>query len=131
MTRVISIFLLVVGVLWCILAGLYLSVALGGVTSAPRLLVMLLALSWVYIGPLLLIAGAVLSLLSVRQRLGAIFALVGSLTLLLMTILQWVQTVKEVHNPASIPPPNWELVAGALFVILTNVAAMKKLLLGK
>lgn len=128
MTRTVSVFLLLVGVLWGTLVVLYLGLVLGGVTSVGHLLTMLVKLFWLYTGPLFLIAGALLSFTSHREKLGTTLALVGSLMLLGMAVVQWFAMLHDVSNPASIKPPAWEISLIGLIVLLTNGAAFKNYL---
>ena len=125
MTRSISIFLLLVGLLWSVLVALYLVVVLGGISNPGHLVKMLLNLSWLYGGPLCLVGGAILSLRGSQQRLGGILALVGCLILTIMAGYQGVQTLYDTANPALIKPPLWEYAVVVILVLLADAGALR------
>jgi uncharacterized membrane protein YphA (DoxX/SURF4 family) len=123
-TRSISIFLLVVGLLWgLIVSGLV--ALLGGFfgnapPSDPVVIGKgLLSIWWMFAGPILLIGGTICVLRGTYPRAGAISALVGCLILTAVVGYQPVQTVHDAANPLITRPPyGWY----AIVVVLTLVA---------
>jgi hypothetical protein len=91
----ISIFLLVVGLLWAAVVS-WLFVAFGGAAELTfaYLSKSLLFFSWLFIGPLLLIVGAIL-LLGTHQRTGSILSLIACA---ILTLIVGYQTIASVHN---------------------------------
>jgi hypothetical protein len=103
-TRSISIFLLVVGLLWgLIVTGLF--ALLGGFfgNNPPHNSVLigkaLLSVWWMFLGPLLLIVGAVCTLRGVYPRPGAIAALAGCLRLTGTMVYQIAQVLHDAADP--------------------------------
>jgi hypothetical protein len=95
----ISIFLLVVGLLWA--AGVsWFFVMAGGIGQLTFAYIskMLLFFSWLFIGPLLLIVGAIL-LLGARQRTGSILSLIACAILTLMVGYQTIASVHDLGDP--------------------------------
>jgi hypothetical protein len=102
-TRSISIFLLVVGLLWgLIVAGFF--ALLGGFFGNnpphdPELIGKgLLSVWWMFLGPLLLIVGAIL-LLGTHQRTGSILSLIVCAILTLMVGYQVISSMHDLADP--------------------------------
>jgi hypothetical protein len=99
-TRSISIFLLVVGLLWgLIVTGLFaLSSGFFG-NNPPHSPVLigraLLSIGWMFVGPLLMVAGSILVLRDAQSIVGALSTLAGCLAL---TITMGYQIVQMLHN---------------------------------
>lgn len=125
MTRLISIFLFVVGLIWGLLVALYLVVVLGGISNPGHLIKMLLYLSWLYVGPLCLVSGTILWLRGSREKVGGILALVGCLILTVMVGYQGLQTLHDTANPALIKPPFWEYALAVILVFLADAGALR------
>jgi hypothetical protein len=100
MTRsAISIFLLVVGLLWVAVVSWFFVMAGGiGQLNFAYISKMLLFFSWLFIGPLLLIAGAILSL-GTHQRTGSILSLIACAILTLMVGYQTIASVHDLGDP--------------------------------
>jgi hypothetical protein len=103
-TRSISIFLLVVGLLWgLIVTGLF--ALLGGFfgNNPPHSPVLigkaLLSVWWMFLGPLLLIVGTVCTLRGAYPRLGAIAALGGCIMLTGTMVYQLAQVAHDAADP--------------------------------
>jgi hypothetical protein len=95
----ISIFLLVVGFLWLAVVTWFF-VMMGGIEQLTFAYIskMLLFFSWLFIGPLLLIVGAIL-LLGTHQRTGSILSLIACAILTLMVGYQVVSSVHDLADP--------------------------------
>ena len=95
----ISIFLLVVGLLWAAVVSWFF-VSIGGAAELTfaYLSKTLLLFSWLFIGPLLLIVGAILSL-GTHQRAGSILSLIACAILTLMVGYQTIASVHDLSNP--------------------------------
>lgn len=103
-TRSISIFLLVVGLLWgLIVAGLF--ALFGGFfgnappTDPVGIGKALLSVWWMFLGPLLLIGGATCTLRGTYPRPGAIAALAGCLRLAGTIVYQISQILHDAADP--------------------------------
>lgn len=124
-TRSISIFLLVVGLLWgLIVTGLF---ALSGGffgNNPPHSPVLigkaLLSVWWMFIGPLLMVAGSILVLRNAESKAGAVSALVGCLVLTITTAYQIVQML---HN-ATDPLVGKSYSLDAMYVVVVIVALL-------
>ena len=116
----ISIFLLVVGLLRIGLVS-WLFVALGGAANLNPAYIgkALLWYSWLFVGPLLLIVGAVLVMMGTRHRTGPVLSLVGCIILTLMVGYQIVSVLHDAADPLIAKPPYAEY---AIVVILTLLA---------
>lgn len=95
----ISIFLLVVGLLWVAVVAWFF-VMMGGIGQLTFAYIskMLLFFSWLFIGPLLLIVGAIL-LLGTHQRTGSILSLIAGAILTLMVGYQIFSSVHDLADP--------------------------------
>ena len=79
----ISIFLLIVGLLWTVVVS-WLFVMFGGVSDLAFIGKALLWYSWMFVGPLLLVSGAILMLIGTHQRASSIVSLLGCFVLTCM-----------------------------------------------
>ena len=78
----------------------------------------LLWYSWMFVGPLLLISGAVLTLTGMHQKAGSIVSLVGSFTLTLLVGYQTVEMLRDLADPLIARPPyGLYAIAGVLTLI--------------
>jgi len=100
----ISIFLLVVGLLWAVVVS-WLFVMFGGVSDLAFIGKALLWYSWMFVGPLLLISGAVFTLTGTHHKAGSIVSLVGCFILTLMVGYQTVEMLRDLANPLIMRPP--------------------------
>jgi hypothetical protein len=117
----ISIFLLVVGLLWAAIV-LWFLVATGSMVADIR--GTLLSYSWLFIGPLLLIVGAVLSL-GTHHRAGSILLLIGCAILTVTVGYQSISMLKGFADPL-IPNPHYGIWAvGVILTLLSDVGAVQ------
>jgi hypothetical protein len=117
----ISIFLLVVGLLWAAIVFWFL-VATGSMVA--DLDGTLLSYSWLFIGPLLLIAGAVVSL-GTPHRAGSTLTLIGCAILTVTVGFQSISMLKGFADPL-IPNKHYGiLAAGVILTLLSDVGAVR------
>jgi hypothetical protein len=100
----ISIFLLVVGLLWAAVVS-WLFVIFGGVSDLGFIGKALLWYSWMFVGPILLISGAVLTLIGTHHKAGSIVSLVGCFILTLMVGYQTMAMLRDLADPLIVRPP--------------------------
>jgi len=100
----ISVFLLVVGLLWAAVVS-WLFVMFGGVSDLAVVGKALLWYSWMFVGPLLLISGAVLMLIGTHRKAASIVSLVGCLILTVMVGYETVEMLRDLANPLIAKPP--------------------------
>jgi hypothetical protein len=100
----ISVFLLVVGLLWAGVVS-WLFVMFGGVSDLAFIGKALLWYSWMFVGPLLLISGAVLTLIGTRHKAGSIVSLVGCFILTVMKGYLTVEMLRDLADPLIARPP--------------------------
>jgi hypothetical protein len=126
MTRsFLAIFLIVVGLLW---AGAisWLFVALGGTGELTFAYIgkALLWYSWMFIGPLLLIAGATLSLGSYHKA-GANLSLIGCVVLTIVVGYQSISMIRDLADPLIMKPPYGKWTLGVVLTLLADFAAVQ------
>ena len=122
MTRAISILLLLVALFWCLLASL-IFLMLGGASDPAFIGKYLLNFSWMFAGPLLLIAGCILVLMRTHQKVGAILALAGCL---ILTILVGYQSIQSLHiEPLQAKPPYALYVLALPLTLLSDAGALR------
>lgn len=100
----ISVFLLLVGLLWAAVVS-WLFVMFGGVSVPAFIGKALLWYSWMFVGPLLLISGAVLILIGTSQKAASILSLVGCIILTLMVGYETLWMVHDLADPLIARPP--------------------------
>ena len=122
----ISIFLLVVGLLWAAVVSWFF-VALGGAGElTPAYLgKSLLWFSWLFLGPLLLIAGAVLTLLGTHQRAGSILSSLGCVILTVMVGYQIISAVHDAADPLIAKPPYGLYAIAVVLTFLSDAGAVR------
>jgi hypothetical protein len=121
----ISIFLLVVGLLWAaVVSWFFVAVGGAGELTMSYLGKALLWYSWLFVGPLLLIVGAVLSL-GTHQKAGSILSLVGCAILTLMVGFQSVSMLKDLADPLIMKPPYGKWAAGIILTLLADAGALQ------
>jgi hypothetical protein len=130
-TRSISIFLLVIGLLWgLIVSGLI--ALLGGFfgDALPSDLVViskgLLSVWWLFAGPLLLVGGTICVLRRTHSRAGAIAALVGCLMLTGMVGYQTLSAVHGAADPLIINPPYGQYAVAIILTLLADAGAVQQ-----
>jgi hypothetical protein len=130
-TRSISIFLLVVGLLWgLIVTGLF--ALLGGFfgNNPPHDPVLIskgfLSVWWMFIGPLLMVVGSILVLRDAHSRVGTLSALVGCLVL---TVIMGYQIVQMLHNASDPLIAKWYgldvIYAVVILTLLADAGAVQ------
>jgi hypothetical protein len=122
MTRssIISIFLLVVGLLWAaVVSWFFVMVGGAGELTPAYLGKALLWFSWLFAGPLVLIIGALLALVGTNQKVGSILSLVGCVVLTVMVGYQTLSTLHDLSDPLVMKP---SYRAYAMAVVLTLLA---------
>jgi hypothetical protein len=100
----ISVFLLVVGLLWAGVVS-WLFVMFGGVSNPAFIGKALLWYSWMFVGPLLLISGAVMALIGTQHKAGSIVSLVSCFILTLMVVYETVEMLRDLADPLIMRPP--------------------------
>jgi hypothetical protein len=125
-TRPVSIFRLVVGILWGLIV-LGLVALFGGFfgNAPPRDIVLigkeLLSVWWLFAGPLLLLIGAVLTM-GTRRRAGSILSLVGCLVLTVFVGYQIYLVLQNLADPLIARPTSGEYTIYAIAVFLNLIA---------
>ena len=109
----ISIFLLVVGLLWAAVLS-WLFVIFGGVSDLAFIGKALLWYLWMFVGPLLLISGAVLTLIGTHHKVGSIVSMLGCFILTLMVGYETVEMLRDLADPLIARPPYGGLYAIAV-----------------
>jgi hypothetical protein len=124
----ISIFLLVVGLLWAAIV-LWFLVATGSMVADLR--GTLLSYSWLFIGPLLLIAGAILSL-GPHHRAGSISLLIGCAVLTVTVGYQSISMLKGFADPLIAKSYGLDVLfaIAALVALLADAGAVQLYRLG-
>jgi len=122
MNRAISIFLLFVGLLWCILASL-LFLMLGGASEPAFIGKGLLYYSWMFAGPFLLIAGCILSLRRTQIKAGAILTAAGCLTLTVLVGYHSIQLLRA--EPLQAKPPYGVYILALTLTLLSDLGACR------
>ena len=119
----ISIFLLVVGLLWAAVVLWFLVVTGSMVADLGGTL---LSYSWLFVGPLLLLAGAVLSL-GVHHRAGSTLLLLGCVILTVTVGYQSISMLKDFTNPLVAKSYGLDVlfVIAALIALLADAGAVQ------
>lgn len=104
MAKSISIFLLVVGLLWGLIATGLIALFGGFFGNNPPhdpVLIAkgLLPIWWMFVGPLLMVVGSILVLRDAHSRVGTLSALVGCLALTIIMGYQIVQMLHDASDP--------------------------------
>ena len=111
-------FLVLVGLLWAAVVS-WLFYMFGGLADPAFIGKALLLYSWMFVGPLALIIGAVLTLMGAHQKGASIAVLVGCFILTLMVGDQTAWILRDLADPLIARPP-YALYASA--VVLTLMA---------
>jgi hypothetical protein len=121
----ISIFLLIVGILWAAVVSWFF-VAIGGAANLNLAYISkaLLWFSWLFVGPLLLIAGTVLMLMGTRQKAGSILSLVGCFILTVMVGSQTFSVLHDAANPLIMKPQYGAYAIAVILNLLADVGAV-------
>jgi hypothetical protein len=127
MTRYsISIFVLVVGLLWAaVVSWFFVAVGGAGELTPAYLGKALLWFSWLFVGPLLLIAAAVLTLVGTHQKAGSILSLVGCLILTVMVGYQIPSVLHDAADPLIMKPPYGKYAIAVILTLLADAGAVQ------
>jgi hypothetical protein len=122
----ISIFLLVVGLLWAAVVS-WLFVTLGGAAEPTfsGLAKSLLWFSWWFIGPVVLIAGALLMLRGNHQRAASLLCVLGCIILTLMVSSQTLSVIHDAADPLIMKPPYAEYALAIMLTLLADAGAVQ------
>jgi hypothetical protein len=126
MTRYsVSIFLLGVGLLWAVIFSLtFLALDGAAELTFAYLSKALLLYGWMFIGPLLLIAGPTLSL-GTHRRVGSTLSLIGCVILTVMVGYQIRSMLHDLRDPL-IARPSWGLYAfGVILTLSADIVAVQ------
>jgi hypothetical protein len=126
----ISIFLLVVGLLWGLFVSGLVAVLGGFLGNAPPSdpVVIgkgLLSVWWLFAGPLLLTGGAIWALRGIHPKAGAISALVGCVILTALVAYQTVHLLHDAADPLIKQPPYGEYAIVAILTLLADVGVVQ------
>jgi hypothetical protein len=119
----ISIFLLVVGLLWAVVVS-WLFVMFGGVSDLAFIGKALLWYSWMFVGPLLLISGAFLTLIETHHKVGSMVSLVGCFILTLEVGYETVWMLHDLANPLIARPPYGLFAIAVASTLLADAGAV-------
>jgi hypothetical protein len=86
---------------------------------------LLLWCSWLFIGPLLLIAGAILMLRGTHPKAGSILSLVGCVILTAMVGNQTLSMLHDLADPLIIKPPFGAYAIAVILTLLADTAAVR------
>jgi hypothetical protein len=127
MTRsFISIFVLMVALLWAAVVSWFFVSVGGPADLRPAYLgKALLWFSWLFVGPLLLIAGAIVTLVGNHQKAGSILSLVGCLILSVLVGYQTFGALHDVANPLIMKPPYGIYAIAVILTILADAGAVQ------
>src|SRR5882724_5332145 len=122
----ISSVLLVTGLLWTAVV-LWFCFAVGGIgyLTPSYLPKALLWFSWLFVGPLLLITGAILALIGTHQRVGAILSLVGCVILTGTVGFLTLSVLHDAADPLIVKPPCGEVAVAIILTLLADAAAVQ------
>jgi hypothetical protein len=120
----------VVGLLWGLTVSGFVALLAGFFGNAPPwdpmvIGKLLLWFSWLFVGPLLLVAGAVLMLMATRQRLGSILSVIGCAVLTVMVGYQTLSMLHDVANPLIMKPPYAAYVIAVILTLLADTGAVR------
>src|SRR6266571_794790 len=123
-------FLLVVGLLWGLIVLGFVALLAGFFGNVPPwnpvvIGKLLLWFSWLFVGPLLLIAGTVLMLLGTRQKAGSILSLVGCIVLTVMVGYQILSGLHDIADPLIIRPPYGMYAIAVVLTLLADAGAVQ------
>lgn len=119
----ISIFLLVVGLLWAAAVSWFFVMS-GGVSNLAYLGKALLWYSWIFAGPALLISAALLMLMGTHQRGASIASLVGCFVLTLMVGYQTAWMLRDLANPLIMRPPYGLYASAVTLTLMADAGAV-------
>lgn len=131
-TRSVSIFLLVVGLLWSLIVTGLLAL-MGGFfgNNPPHNPVLigkgLLSVWWIYIGPLLMVVGSVLVLRDAQSRVGPLSTLAGCLVLTITIGYQIVEILRTAFDPLAAKSYSLDpiIVVAVIVTLLADAGAVR------
>jgi hypothetical protein len=131
MTRTsISIFLLVVGLVWAVVASGFVALLAGFFGNAPPWDSVVIAkllgwFSWVFVGPLLLIAGATLVLIRAHEKAGSILSLIACFILTALVGYQTLETLFSAAEPLIMKPSYRGYAIAVILTVLADTGAVR------
>lgn len=122
----ISMFVLLVGVVWAAFVSWFF-VGVGGAASlSPSYLSKTIPLySWLFVGPLLLIAGAVLTLVGTHPKAGSILSLIGCFILTVMVGYQTLTMFDDTTDPLIMKPPYGKYAIAVTLTLVADLGAVQ------
>ncbi len=122
----ISLFVLAVGLLWAGVVSWFF-VGVGGAANLNPTYMgkALLWFSWLFVGPLLLMAGGILTLTGAHQKAGPILSLVGCCILTLMVGYQVFSALRDLADPLIAKPPYVLYGIAAVLTLLADAGAVQ------
>lgn len=84
----------------------------------------LLWYSWIFVGPLLLMSGALLTLIGTHHKTGSIVSLVGCFVLTLMVGYQTVETLRDLADPLIARPPYGFYAIAVVLTLMADAGAV-------
>jgi hypothetical protein len=120
----ISIFLLVVALVWTAVVSWFF-VMVGGASNLAYIGKALLWFSWLFVGPLLLLAGAIVMLTGTYQKVGSILSVVGCFILTVMVGYQTLSMLLDAANPLIARPPYAAYVIVMILTLLADAGAVR------
>ncbi len=122
----LSVFLLVVGLLWtAVVTWFFLVVGGASELTIAYLGKTLLWYSWLFVGPFLLLVGATLSLIGAHQTAGSILSVVGCLILDLLVGYQSLAMLKNLSDPLIMKPLYGEWACAIILTVMANAGAIQ------
>jgi hypothetical protein len=125
--RFVSISLLLVGLVWGLAVSGLVLLAGGFLGTEPDLNPayigkVLLLFSWLFVGPLLLVAGSLLMLMGTHQKLGSILSVVGCVILSAMVGYEILSMLHDAADPLMPKPDYSDYSLWAVAVVVTLLA---------
>jgi|ERR1017187_249606 hypothetical protein len=121
----ISIFVLVVALLWAAVVS-WLLLAFGGASLLNLTYIgkALFWFGWLFVGPLLLTTGAILTLVGTRERVASILSLIGCFILTVMVGYQTFSALRDLADPLIAKPPYAEHAIAIILTLLADIGSV-------
>ncbi|WP_263415888.1 hypothetical protein [Terriglobus albidus] len=118
----LSIYLLLLGIIWALLVG-WMYLALSGIAEPISMMRVVLYFGGMLIGPLVLIVGSVLVLCGTYAKPGALLALLGCVVLTIFVVYQSLQALHV--EPLQVQPPYLLYVIAVVVALLSDAGAFR------
>jgi hypothetical protein len=102
----------------------WLFVMFGGVSDLAFIGKALLWYLWMFVGPLLLISGAVLTLIGTQHKAGSIVSLVGCFIVTVMKGYLTVETLRDLADPLIMRPPYGLYAIAWALILMADAGAV-------